>query len=98
MLLDEPLAGVDPTSAQRITSLFSELRREGRTVLVSTHDVESARRFDLVLCLNGRQVAFGPPRDTLDRASLQATYGSEMVVLEDAGGAVRAVTVDHHEH
>jgi ABC-type Mn2+/Zn2+ transport system ATPase subunit len=97
LLLDEPLAGVDPTSADRISALFGELRGEGRSVLVSTHDVESARRFDLVLCLNRRQVAFGPPATVLDRPTLEATYGSELIVLDD-GGPTRAVTVQHHEH
>ena len=62
LLLDEPMAGVDPASAQLIDAIFAELRGEGRTLLVSSHDVEGARGFDLVLCLNGRQVAFGPPR------------------------------------
>ena len=61
LLLDEPMAGVDPASAQLIDAIFAELRGEGRTLLVSSHDVEGARGFDLVLCLNGRQVAFGPP-------------------------------------
>ena len=95
LLLDEPLAGVDPASAEAIDSLFAKLRAEGRTLLVSTHDVESARRFDLVLCLNRRQVSFGPPAEALDRRSLEATYGSELVVLDDS---TRAVTVQHHEH
>jgi ABC-type Mn2+/Zn2+ transport system ATPase subunit len=98
MLLDEPLAGVDRASAERISALFAELSGEGRTLLVSTHDVESARTFDRVLCLNRRQVAFGPPAETLDRASLEATYGGEIVVLENGEGPVRAVTVQHHEH
>jgi ABC-type Mn2+/Zn2+ transport system ATPase subunit len=98
LLLDEPLASVDRASEEAIAALFAELRAEGRTLLVSTHDVESARDFDLVLCLNRRQVAFGPPEITLDRASLEATYGTEIVVLEDRGGPVRAVTVQHHEH
>jgi ABC-type Mn2+/Zn2+ transport system ATPase subunit len=98
LLLDEPLAGVDPTSAERITGLFEELRSEGRTLLVSTHDVEAARDFDLVLCLNRRQVAFGPPAEALGRASLEATYGAELVVLEEEGREVRAITVQHHEH
>ena len=98
LLLDEPLAGVDPASGERIAAVFAELRAEGRTVVVSTHDVESARGFDLVLCLNRRQVAFGPPAATLDRAALEATYGAEIVVLDDEGGRVRAVTVQHHEH
>ena len=95
LLLDEPLSGVDPASANLITALFRELRGEGRTLLVASHDVESARSFDLVLCLNGRQVAFGPPPATLDRPTLQATYGHELIVLEGGGGAV---TVHHHEH
>jgi ABC-type Mn2+/Zn2+ transport system ATPase subunit len=97
LLLDEPLAGVDPASAALIGNVFDELRTGGRTLLVSSHDVESARRFDLVLCLHRRQVAFGPPAEVLDRAILQATYGREMIVLEGAEPA-RAVTVQHHEH
>jgi manganese/iron transport system ATP-binding protein/manganese/zinc/iron transport system ATP- binding protein len=94
LLLDEPLAGVDPASAERIASFFGDLRQEGRALLVSTHDVESARRFDLVLCLHDRQVAFGPPERVLDRATLEETYGRELIVLE----GTRAVTVQHHEH
>ncbi len=97
LLLDEPLSGVDPASARLISGVFDELRSEGRVLLVASHDVESARSFDLVLCLNGHQVAFGAPAETLNRAALQATYGRELIVLEDGGGT-RAVTVQHHEH
>jgi ABC-type Mn2+/Zn2+ transport system ATPase subunit len=97
LLLDEPLAGVDPASAALIADVFNELRAGGRTLLVSSHDVESARDFDLVLCLHGRQVAFGPPEAVLERATLEATYGREMIVLQD-GGPARAVTVQHHQH
>jgi len=98
LLLDEPLSGVDPASAELIDSVFRSLRDEGRTLLVSTHDVGSAARFDSVLCLNGRQVAFGPPAETLSREALEATYGSELIVLRDSGQE-RVVTVQHHhEH
>jgi manganese/iron transport system ATP-binding protein/manganese/zinc/iron transport system ATP- binding protein len=95
LLLDEPLSGVDPASATLIAGVFGELRAEGRTLLVASHDVESARSFDLVLCLNRRQVGFGAPAATLDRATLEATYGHELIVLEGGSGAV---TVQHHEH
>jgi manganese/iron transport system ATP-binding protein/manganese/zinc/iron transport system ATP- binding protein len=97
LLLDEPLAGVDPASAQLIDSVFADLRATGRTLLVSSHDVEGARGFDLVLCLNGEQVAFGPPGQVLDRATVEATYGRELIVLDEPGAA-RAVTIHHHEH
>jgi ABC-type Mn2+/Zn2+ transport system ATPase subunit len=97
LLLDEPLSGVDPASATLIDRVFAELRGEDRALLVSSHDVESARAFDLVLCLHGRQVAFGLPGEVLDRATLEETYGRELIVL-DVGGPARAVTVQHHEH
>jgi ABC-type Mn2+/Zn2+ transport system ATPase subunit len=98
LLLDEPLSGVDPASAEGIGALLGELRGEGRAVLVSTHDVDSARAYDRVLCLNRRQLAFGPPAEVLTRDTIERTYGSELVVLDDEGGGVRAVTVQHHEH
>jgi manganese/iron transport system ATP-binding protein/manganese/zinc/iron transport system ATP- binding protein len=95
LLLDEPLSGVDGVSGARIERLFAELRDEGRTLLVATHDVRQAGGWDRVLCLNGRQVAFGPPAETLGAATLQATYGAELIVLDEGA---RAVGVGHHAH
>ena len=95
LLLDEPLSGVDAPSAARIEATLRELRDEGRALLVATHDVEQARRFDRVLCLHRRQVAFGAPATVLGAAVLQETYGDELVVLE---GGRSAVNVGHHDH
>ncbi|HWC26721.1 MAG TPA: metal ABC transporter ATP-binding protein [Solirubrobacteraceae bacterium] len=95
LLLDEPFAGVDRTSEEAIMAILDELRGEGRVLLVATHDVEQARRWDRVLCLAGAQIAFGPPAETLTTAVLEATYGEEIVVL-DSGH--RAVAVQHHWH
>jgi ABC-type Mn2+/Zn2+ transport system ATPase subunit len=95
ILLDEPLSGVDATSAARIEVLFGQLRAEGRVLLVATHDVEQARRWDRVMCVHGRQVAFGPPTETLTTAVLRDTYGDELVILP---GGERAVAVEHHAH
>jgi ABC-type Mn2+/Zn2+ transport system ATPase subunit len=95
LLLDEPLSGVDAPSAARIESVLRELRDEGRALLVATHDVEQARRFERVLCLHRRQVAFGAPADVLGGSVLQETYGDELVLLE---GGRPAVNVGHHDH
>jgi len=95
LLLDEPLSGVDAVSAARIEDVFAGLRSEGRALLIATHDVEHARRWDSVLCLNHRQIAFGAPEDVLGPEVLQATYGAELIVL---GGGGRAVAIDHHGH
>jgi ABC-type Mn2+/Zn2+ transport system ATPase subunit len=95
MLLDEPLTGVDAASATRIEALFAELRGEGRVLLVATHDVQQARRWDQVVCLHAEQIAFGPPATTLNTEVLTRTYGAELVVLP---GGEHAVAVEHHQH
>jgi ABC-type Mn2+/Zn2+ transport system ATPase subunit len=93
LLLDEPFSGVDQTSAELLERLLVDLAGEGRALLVATHDLEQARRFDRVLCLNRRQIAFGPPEETLTRPVLEATYGGEIVPLP---GEVAAVLPPHH--
>lgn len=95
LLLDEPLSGVDRPSTERVLTILRELRDEGRAVLVATHDIQQARDFDTVLCLNGVQVAVGPPAATLSPEILERTYGGELVLLD---GGERAVVVQHHSH
>jgi len=96
VLLDEPFSGLDTSSAERLEALLAGLAREGRATLVATHDVEQARRWDRVLCLNRRQVAFGPPDEVLTREVLEATYGGAIVELPGDGG--RGVLPPHHHH
>jgi ABC-type Mn2+/Zn2+ transport system ATPase subunit len=95
LLLDEPFSGVDSVSAARIEALFAELRAEGRTLLVATHDVRQAGEWDRVLCLNGRQVDYGRPAAVLSPETLRETYAGELIVLEGGG---RAIGVGHHGH
>ena len=94
ILLDEPLSGVDHPSGERILTILRALRDEGRTILVSSHDIEQTKRFDAVLCLNGRQVYYGSPAG-MTAAVLHETYGGEIVVL--ASGE-EAIVVQHHGH
>jgi ABC-type Mn2+/Zn2+ transport system ATPase subunit len=96
ILLDEPFTGLDAPSARRLEVLLAELAAEGRGVMIATHDVDQARGWDSVLCLNRRQIAFGPPKAILHRAVLEATYAGEIVELP--GGDLRAVVPPHHHH
>jgi manganese/iron transport system ATP-binding protein/manganese/zinc/iron transport system ATP- binding protein len=95
LLLDEPFAGVDRASEERILAVVDELAAEGRALLIATHDVEQSRRWDRVLCLNRRQIAFGTPDDTLTAPTLAATYGDELVVLREPR---MGLTIQHHDH
>ncbi len=63
LLLDEPTVGMDPVSAHEFRQLMSELRGEGRTVLLTTHDMAEAQALcDTVTFLDaGRVVGSGTP-------------------------------------
>jgi manganese/iron transport system ATP-binding protein/manganese/zinc/iron transport system ATP- binding protein len=65
-------------------------------VVVATHDLEQARGYDRVLCLNSRQVAFGAPDAVLDAPTLEQTYGESIITLPD--GVHRGVLPPHHHH
>jgi ABC-type Mn2+/Zn2+ transport system ATPase subunit len=96
LLLDEPFRGLDALSAERLESLLSRLAGQGRTLLIATHEVAQARRWERVLCLNGRQVAFGPAADVLSADVLEQTYGETLVTVPGLPG--HAVVPAHHHH
>jgi len=94
LLLDEPFTGVDRPSEQLLDALLRDLAAEGRGIVAATHDLEQARAWDRVLCLNRRMVAFGKPADVLSPEVLAETYGAEIVVIGD--DASLAVLPPHH--
>jgi ABC-type Mn2+/Zn2+ transport system ATPase subunit len=94
LLLDEPFTGVDRPSEQLLDALLQELAAEGRGIMAATHDLDQARAWDRVLCLNRRMVAFGPPAEVLTPEVLAATYGADLVVV----GEGAAVLPPHHHH
>ena len=99
VLLDEPFAGLDAPSSERLMRLLDDLAGSGRALLISTHDVEQVAGWDRVLCVNRRQIAFGPPAATLSVPVLEATYGESIVTLpDDGGGAHRGLLPAVHHH
>jgi ABC-type Mn2+/Zn2+ transport system ATPase subunit len=95
LLMDEPFTGLDRPAAERLEGLIATLAGEGRGIVVATHDLEQARRWDAVLCVNRRQIAVGLPEQTLDREVLEATYGGAIVEIPGGG---RAILPPHHHH
>jgi ABC-type Mn2+/Zn2+ transport system ATPase subunit len=97
LLLDEPFTGLDSVSSLLLEELIGDLAAEGRCVLIATHDLEQARGWDLVLCLNRSQVGFGPPEEVLTREVLEATYGGQIVEIPGGEGR-RGILPPHHHH
>ncbi len=95
LLLDEPFAGLDAPATASLESLIAELAAEGRGIVIATHDLRQARRWDAVLCLNKRQIAFGRPEEVLDRGVLEATYAGAIVEIP---GSDRVGVLPAHHH
>jgi len=75
LLLDEPTAGVDPQSRERIHVAIEQLARAGAAVLVSTHDMDEADRLcdRIVLLDTGRVVASGTTSDLVASCGIAAS-------------------------
>lgn len=87
--LDEPMAGVDARSQERIFRVLSDLRAEGRLVVIVHHDLRSvAEWFDAVALIDMRLVATGPVAEVLTPENLRRTYAGRLDVLDEIGRAV----------
>lgn len=76
ILLDEPFTGVDVKTEKQIIDLLLQLREEGHTILVSTHDLASISTFcDRTILLNRTILASGPTGETFTEENLEMTFG-----------------------
>lgn len=95
LLLDEPVTGLDLPSQQQILRIVDEEVAAGRTVVLSTHHLDEARRCDQVVLLAGTVVAAGAPAEVLTEGPLRRTFGGRVIVPPD-GGPVSVL--DDHAH
>jgi ABC-2 type transport system ATP-binding protein len=88
VLLDEPFSGLDPVNMDVLREAILELRREGTTVIFSTHDMAVAERMcDAVFMIyQGRKVLDGTLQSILD------FHGADTIRVRVSGEAPR---LDH---
>ncbi|MGO3146727.1 MAG: metal ABC transporter ATP-binding protein [Leucobacter sp.] len=91
LLLDEPFNGLDRENREMLLDLVRQQRDEGRTVIVSTHDLEIAKRActHVLLLASGHQpgqpghpTAFGPLDEALTLAAVQHAFHDSTVELD----------------
>lgn len=87
LLLDEPIASLDVTSAVSFLSSLRALAAEGRAVLAVLHDLPLAFRFAdrVVLLSEGRIVACDTPKALVAENAVERVFGTPLAFREEAG-------------
>jgi len=100
LVLDEPFTGLDPVNARLFEDVLEERRRDGATILLSTHQMNKVEKQcdRAVMIHRGRRVLYGPIRQlmrehsddsVLVRTNADLTRAPGVVGLEPENGAVR---------
>ncbi|WP_277280170.1 ABC transporter ATP-binding protein [Streptococcus hyointestinalis] len=94
VFLDEPTSGLDPVMSQKVHELLLELKENGMTIFLTTHDMQEATMLcdKLALLHRGRICEYGSPQDILeryrddDRVEVRMLSGEvKLVPQEDVG-------------
>ncbi|MEB3266382.1 MAG: metal ABC transporter ATP-binding protein [Cyanobacteriota bacterium] len=76
LLLDEPFNGVDVPTERLMADLLLQLRSQGHTVLISSHDLAQVRNLcDRVVLINRTVLAYGATSDVFTAENLALTFG-----------------------
>ena len=89
LLLDEPTAGLDVTSARTVRALVGKLRDEGGTVIYSTHHLAEAQQVcdRIIIIHNGEVRADGSPNDLLEMTSCETLEEAYVSLTSDKARA-----------
>jgi ABC-2 type transport system ATP-binding protein len=81
VILDEPFSGLDPVNMEALKDAILELRKEGATIIFSTHDMKVAERMcdTIFMIYRGRKVLDG----TLE--SIQTQFGEDTIRIRPRG-------------
>jgi ABC-2 type transport system ATP-binding protein len=82
LILDEPFSGLDPVSAEVLRDAVLDLRRQGATIILSTHDMRTAETLcdSILMIFKGRKVLDGA------LAEIQDQYGNDTIRVTTGGG------------
>lgn len=111
VFLDEPTTGLDPRARRRIWKLITELKEEGRTIVLTTHYLEEAEMLaDRVgIVFKGKMLVEGTPREIIEKkgkgkrllvnssASIMEHVKDELGLETQAAGDMMSVRVERNE-
>ncbi len=92
LILDEPTTGLDPQSRHQVWSKLTELKKQGLTVLLTTHYMEEAASLcdRLMIIDHGRILVEGAPEELVARHA-----GRQVIEIDGADAALRAFVAEN---
>ena len=83
IIMDEPFSGLDPANAVQLKDVLIDLKKQGKTILFSTHRMDTVERLCDTICLvdHGKVVLMG------DLKQVKSSYGKNSVQVEYEGDA-----------
>jgi manganese/zinc/iron transport system ATP- binding protein len=82
--MDEPFSGIDMASTQIIFQLLGDLQKEGKTLFIVHHDLNTLQTiFDWAILLNMHLVACGDIKSVLTKEYIDKAYGTDKKMLEE---------------
>ncbi len=95
LLLDEPFTGVDQVAQQQLFETLDDLRRDGVTMLLATHDLNLAMtHFDKLMLLNHTLIAYGAPLEVFKPDLLAQAFGGQIAIWQ--GDQPMVMLTDQH--
>jgi ABC-2 type transport system ATP-binding protein len=94
LILDEPMSGLDPVGADMMREVMLDMRRQGRTLVLSSHQMETVERLcDAIALINrGQKLLDGAVSEVKSR------YGKNTVVLAYEGDGAFLADLPGVEH
>jgi ABC-2 type transport system ATP-binding protein len=98
LILDEPFSGLDPVNVEFMIELLAEFRTKDKTIMFSTHQMETAERLcrDILLINKAKKVVGGSLRE------VKEAYGNNLIALRTSGSdgvlndpSLVAKTIEH---
>lgn len=95
LIIDEPLAGLDPSGAEHLLAVLERLTRDGTTLVLATHDMSLVYAWaDEVAVLHGGAIAaHGEPPDVMSDAALMRASGLRVPWVLEVDRHLRAAGV-----
>lgn len=93
LLLDEPFAGVDIKTEKAMIHLLLDLKQQGHTILISTHDLDAITTFcDQVVLINRTILAYGETAKVFTEENLSRTFGETIAaVTRGQAASIKAI-------